>query len=389
MIKIAVLNSGNSDNRKGAFNNVQERINHLRRVDNICVDPYLLQYMDSWFFKLLRKNDRERTIHSKVDDVNYSNIWVTHKFIDYLATYVLKVKGLSCKSQLSQFVDIFSEYDLLSVHALPDMYIAYLVKKKYGIPFVTTWHGSDINVAPFNNKKTRDLTKMIIEETDFNFFVSKKLMEVSNFITSKGNKDYLYTGPSDKFKRISNTEKQEIKRRYNISSQYVIGFIGNLVPIKNVMVLPDIFENIAKRLTDVSFVVVGNGELRNRLEYSFNEKGLIDVMFTGNVEPGIMPELIHTIDVLVLPSKNEGLPRVTLEARASGVHVVGSNVGGIPEAIGLENSFALDRDFVENISNRIIEILSNNEPCPMLSNDFSWNTALKKEISIYDELLGL
>lgn len=49
------------------------------------------------------------------------------------------------------------------------------------------------------------------------------------------------------------------------------------------------------------------------------------------------------------------MPRVTLEAKACGVHVVGSDRGGIPESIGSENCFTLDDQFVNNISNRITE----------------------------------
>lgn len=63
--------------------------------------------------------------------------------------------------------------------------------------------------------------------------------------------------------------------------------------------------------------------------------------------------------MLLLPSLNEGMPRVTLEALTCGVSVVGSNVGGISESIGEKNSFDLDDDFLNSISSRAIEILEN------------------------------
>lgn len=387
MIKIAVLNSGDPNNRKGAFNNVHERIKHLASTNEVKVDAYLIQYVDSWSFQLLRKRGKETYPYSVIDGVSYKNIWVTHRIIDYIATYVLKIKDISCRTQLDQFVSLFRNYDLLSVHSLPDMYIAHLVKKHYGIPYVNTWHGSDINIAPFNNKKVFQTVQMLIEDANFNFFVSKSLLKTSNIITPKGRKSHLYTGSSDKFHRINNKEKRRIKKQYGIYSHYVVGFIGNLVPIKNVMLLPEIFNAVQKGRNDICFVIIGNGFLEKKLKQSLTNKGISNVKFMGKIAPEEMPELIHTIDVLVLPSKNEGLPRVTLEARNSGVHIVGSNVGGIPEVIGEQNTFPLDASFCTNISKRICQIISSNEECSDLDNEFSWEIALKKELSTYKLIL--
>lgn len=202
-MKIAVLTTGSINNRKGMFNNVQERIVHLQCVDNIHVDAFIVGHIDSWLFRLLRsklkknKNRFETKDKSIVGDVTYNNLWVKNKVYDYILTHILKLKDVSCKNQLYKFVDLFKDYDLLSTHAIEDMYIAYLVKQKYGIPFVHTWHGSDINILPFSNKPRFDLTKLLIENADFNFFVSKKLLETSNKITITNNKDHFYTGPSD------------------------------------------------------------------------------------------------------------------------------------------------------------------------------------------------
>src|SRR5690554_154321 len=137
-MKIAILNTGNTNNRKGAFNNVHERIKHLQEVPHIEVDVYLIRHYDNWVFRLLRDKKDVKEDITIVDGVKYHNFWVTHKMKDYIITNRLKIKDISCKSQLYQFVDIFKDYDILLVHALPDMYLAYLVKQKYGIPFVTT-----------------------------------------------------------------------------------------------------------------------------------------------------------------------------------------------------------------------------------------------------------
>jgi teichuronic acid biosynthesis glycosyltransferase TuaC len=386
-MKIAILNTGSINNRKGAFNNVHERIKHLQEVTHIEVDVYLIRHYDSWVFRLLRDKKDVREDISIVDGVKYNNLWVTHKMTDYIITNRLKINDISCKSQLDQFVDIFKDYDLLSVHALPDMYLAYLVKLKYGIPFVTTWHGSDINVWPFVNKEGFKTTKLILENADFNFFVSKKLMIVSDQITTKGSKDFLYSGPADNYLNPPQNNKEFLRNKLNISSKYLVGFIGNMVAIKNVMILPDIFRMIQDKLHDVSFIVVGDGRLLNNLRKKIQEYNIQNVKYTGKLLPGEIPDVMNCLDLLLLPSLNEGMPRVTLEALSYGVPVVGSDVGGIPESIGVENCFKLDDDFVNNISSRAVEILEKGEKPKELSKEFSWDSTLKKEIDVYEMII--
>ena len=386
-MKIAILNTGNTNNRKGAFNNVHERIKHLQGLDGVEVDVYLIQHYDSWVFKLLRNKKEVQKSYSIVDGVRYNNLWVRHKMIDYLLTNRLKIKDISCKSQLGKFIELFKDYDLLSVHALPDMYIAYMVKQKYGIPFVTTWHGSDINVWPFVNKEGFKTTKLIIENADFNFFVSKKLMSVSDQITVKGSKDYLYSGPSDIYSNPPQHSKESLRNKLVISSKYLVGFIGNMVAIKNVMILPEIFRKIQDGLQDVSFIVVGDGKCLDKLKIKNQEYNIQNVKYKGKLLPEEIPAIMYSLNLLLLPSLNEGMPRVTLEALSYGVQVVGSNVGGIPESIGEENCFDLDDDFVKNISTRAIEILENGEKPKVLSKEFLWESTLEKEMNVYRGVL--
>ena len=97
-MKIAVLTSGDVNNRKGMFNNVQERIIHLQRVNNIKVDAYNIRHYDSWLFKLLRKKNDIIEDQSIVGEVTYNNLWVRHNIYDYILTYKLKLKDITCKS---------------------------------------------------------------------------------------------------------------------------------------------------------------------------------------------------------------------------------------------------------------------------------------------------
>lgn len=87
---------------------------------------------------------------------------------------------------------------------------------------------------------------------------------------------------------------------------------------------------------------------------------------------------------MVLPSLNEGLPLVTVEALACGANAVGSCVGGIPEVLGEDNVFSLGDMFTYNIADRIVYLLNNRieqklKPC------FSWERTAELESKIYHQ----
>src|SRR5205823_9528420 len=73
------------------------------------------------------------------------------------------------------------------------------------------------------------------------------------------------------------------------------------------------------------------------------------VAFIGRRSHDQMPHLLAAADMLVLPSMNEGLPRVILEAMATGLPVVATSVGGVPELVIDGRTGLLVRPGVEGV----------------------------------------
>jgi glycosyltransferase involved in cell wall biosynthesis len=185
---------------------------------------------------------------------------------------------------------------------------------------------------------------------------------------------------------FSPVEREEAKKQFGFPHK-VVAFVGNIVEIKNVLLLPSIFQNVQRKYSDksISFWVIGDGELRDPLIKMLN-KAVGHFKFWGDQPPSMMPTFMNCIDVLVLPSKNEGLPLVTLEALSCGANVVGARVGGIAECVGVDNTFEHDAHFVENISDRIVEML-NNKIIQRIPPKMNWQSSAQTENDIYRHFL--
>lgn len=112
----------------------------------------------------------------------------------------------------------------------------------------------------------------------------------------------------------------------------VVGTVGRLVPGKGVDVLLRALAGPALAGSDATCVVVGDGPQRPALERLAADLGLGDrVVFAGWREDA--RDLVAALDVLAVPSREDGSPLVVLEALGSGVPVVASRVGGIPDQV--------------------------------------------------------
>jgi len=113
----------------------------------------------------------------------------------------------------------------------------------------------------------------------------------------------------------------------------IITFIGRLDEQKGLAWLVDLMPRIFARLSGHDLLLVGSGPQRALLERLVADRGLSErVHFAGFRED--VPGILAASDLLVLPSRWEGMPNVILEAMASGKPVVASDVEGVAEALG-------------------------------------------------------
>lgn len=112
----------------------------------------------------------------------------------------------------------------------------------------------------------------------------------------------------------------------------VIGMVARFDRLKGHNDLLDVLPSLVDRSPDLRMLFVGDGYCRAALEGRVRTSGLIDqVIFTGLQPPSRVAELLAAMDVMALPSYQEGQGRALVEALLCGCAVVGYAVGGISE----------------------------------------------------------
>jgi glycosyltransferase involved in cell wall biosynthesis len=116
------------------------------------------------------------------------------------------------------------------------------------------------------------------------------------------------------------------------SGDFVIGTVGRLVPVKDHVVLLSAIAGVNESGVAASMVIVGDGPLRGDLESRAHALGLErQVLFLGH-RPDV-DRILPALDVFALTSVSEGLPNTVLEAMATGLPVISTDVGGVDELV--------------------------------------------------------
>ena len=389
MKRIAIVFEGGLDNPTGLTKAVINRAIALRQFGVFQVDVYdILSYPTGLAKSLMPESQFKGQKEVVLDGISIKILWFGRPLADAIVDFKLHKQPYLFDRFLKRNTRLFTSYDLISAHAFIGAKLAFFVKQDYDIPFCVTWHGSEVHSLPENNSYQRSLTARIMECADTNFFVSRSLCEYAEtHFTKNLDSDILYNGVSPLFYRYTPERRLYLRHSYSVENKKVVAFVGNLVPVKNTALLPDIFKCLRERYEgQMIFWVIGKGSEYSLIEQRCSDYNLPFKMW-GYQGSDVLPDLLQCVDVVILPSREEGLGMVLLEAISCGADAVGSDVGGISEVIGKENSIPLGSGFVERFSDRVLECLEHSgNKC--LSPVFSWTVTAKKETDSYNLILN-
>jgi colanic acid/amylovoran biosynthesis glycosyltransferase len=251
---------------------------------------------------------------------------------------------------------IHAHFGIEGVYALP-------LAEKLRVPLVTTFHGFDATLStagffaspawawyPLLRRRLAREGNLFLCASNF---IRERLL-AQGFVPERTRVHYIGVDCAAIVPRLAGEEEP------------VILHVARLVEVKGTEYLLRAFAALGPRHAAARLVIIGDGPLRARLERLARQAGVAErVAFLGALPHAQVLGWMRRAAVLVLPSvrtaagRVEGLGMVTLEAAATGVPAIGSNLGGITETIvDGETGFLVPERDAAALAARMGEVLS-------------------------------
>ncbi len=243
---------------------------------------------------------------------------------------------------------------LLHAHfAVPQGLAALEIRRRTGLPYVITVHGYDLNTWPDARPGGRRRLVAALRGAAVVVAVSDALADRVKELSGRDAVS-LPLGVDVAGLAALGLPRSEARRRLGLPEDRVVAlFLSRLAPHKGVR---EFVDAILDGDGDALGLVAGDGELAGYRADEGRASGRL--RYTGpQGRPGVV-ELLSAADMIVLPSRSEGLPTVLVEAGVIGTPVVASRVGGIPQLLGADRGTVLANLDVSTIRQAIRAVAS-------------------------------
>lgn len=182
-------------------------------------------------------------------------------------------------------------------------------------------------------------------------------------------------------------------------STILIGTVGRMEPVKDQLTLVDAFIQLVRQSSNqhqnLRLAIIGDGELRPQAQAKLDAAGLSSQAWLPGSRDDVN-SLMSSMDIFVLPSRNEGISNTILEAMASGLPVVATRVGGNPELIVEgKTGILVPSESASEMTNALQVYVENEQKRQadghaarqLIAERFRLEHMVDKYISVYDNML--
>lgn len=175
-------------------------------------------------------------------------------------------------------------------------------------------------------------------------------------------------------------------------NDFIMLYAGLIVPRKGIDIMLKVVSKLSKENKSIKLLLIGEGPSKKEYFDLIKQLGIgANVIFLGWRKD--VPSLMKSSDILILPSKGEGLPGIVMEAMASGLPVVASDIPCIPDLIENNiNGFLCPMDDVEEFTKKVKQLLKNKNLSRKFSeqglkkiNNLEWKNLIKKYSIMYGD----
>jgi len=349
-----------------------------------------------------------------------------HAIIKKVRTFAVKTLGIPVIDPLLFFrassrkmKEIRAQFKVDIAHANLPLIPNFVVPAGFGEALVSTVHSTWDGEAEavknesfmslnFNEKIVRSFT-WVLKQFEYRLLKrSDRIIAVSGYTKREILKNYdippwkirvIFNGVDlEKFKPAK--DKAKFKRAFGFNAEdLLILYVGRLYSRKGLPTLISAIPPVVRKARNVRFLISGKGLLgeEKRLKgYVEKFKVTQNVVFLGYYPDEKLPSLYKAADIFVFPSIYENMPFAMLEALATGLPIVTTRVGGIPEVIDDgKNGFLINPYDSRELANKIIYLIENPKTASEMGllgrrtveEKCNWDNIVKQVLEVYNEVL--
>ncbi|WP_321826097.1 glycosyltransferase family 4 protein [Maribacter dokdonensis] len=332
-----------------------------------------------------KQNKIDGNRDDSVDNVDYCFSFILKTNILFRLRYYKKIKLIL--NDIESKIDL-DKIDIVHSHFLfSDGGVAYLLKKKYGIPYVVSVRASDIftffnkmlHLRKFGNEIMKEASQVIfINHSYINIFKKKYLckgfedvLQKITIIPNAIDQKWLTSKPV--FIEISNTIK--------------LLYVGRIIKRKKLDVVIKAVNRLNEREQglNVTLDVVGNGDFLNKVKELANE----NIIFHGSITSHEkLMKVYSKCHVFVMPSIKETFGLVYIEALSQGLPIIYCENEGVDGFFqDVKVGYSVRANSIEDVCDRVLDVRQNyqklSKNARQSSMNFNWNEITEKYITAY------
>ncbi len=288
---------------------------------------------ERWILALVNNAESTQVRHdlAVTQESDNQDLEIISQFpVGLVHTHKIKMKSRFDWAAVNQIADIIRNRNIqiIHTHGYKSDILGLLAAKKTGIKCVSTPHGfgqpSSVKLQMFIRLGTLSLRWF-----DKVVPLSRQLYdEVLALGVPRQKVAYIQNGVD-----LSEVEAYRLKKRQKTDDETkVIGFIGQMIPRKNIKDILDIFDTVSKTIPNIKLQLLGDGESRDEMEALASTLPSRDrIEFLGFRHDRM--DYLMNFDLFVMTSKDEGIPRCLMEAMGMQVPVAAYGIKGIDQLI--------------------------------------------------------
>ncbi|MBK7430443.1 MAG: glycosyltransferase [Bacteroidetes bacterium] len=265
---------------------------------------------------------------------------------------------------------------------------AALYAKKFHVPLLNTFTGSDVNDYPFLGVKQNRNFKYLSDAALLNITVSDHLALQYKKLTGKNARRLYLPFSADEVPSIIKAEARKYLELPD--DKFIVLYVGYLYETKGVRELITALKDLESVKSVYAIFCGGRTGLVSKIN------SLKNARYEGQLPIETVMKYMKAADVLVLPSYMEGIPGVVKEAGMTGLPVIATNVGGIPELLKDGKGILIPAKDSAAIKNAIETVMSDNQGAidratqlrSFIEQNFNVSQISKDQVEIYNELVS-